>query len=147
MNKALAVALQAIEDKKAHDVLVLDISEVSSFTDYFVLCTGTSSRQVQAIADAVEENTTAMGNKRAHMEGYANAEWILIDFLDFVIHIFSPTARAFYSLERLWRDGKRIEPGSIVPASRPARSRAGARGASGKPPGARKTATKKPKAE
>ena len=146
MNKALAVALQAIEDKKAHDVIVLDISAVSSFTDYFVLCTGTSSRQVQAIADAVEEKTTAMGNKRAHTEGYANAEWVLLDFLDFVIHVFSPTARAFYSLERLWRDGRRIEPESIIQGARPARAKAGAKSASAKPPVSRKTAIKKPTA-
>jgi len=145
MNKALAVALQAIEDKKAHDVLVLDISEVSSFTDYFVLCTGTSSRQVQAIADAVEEKTTAMGNKRAHMEGYANAEWILMDFLDFVIHIFSSTARAFYDLERLWRDGKRIEPQSLIQTAKPVRSGSATKGSSGKPTRTRKTAVKKPK--
>jgi ribosome-associated protein len=145
MNKALAVALQAIEDKKAHDVMVLDISEVSSFTDYFVLCTGTSSRQVQAIADAVEEMTTATGNKRAHIEGYANAEWILIDFLDFVIHVFSPTARAFYSLERLWRDGKRIEPESIIQGSHPARSKARTKSTSAKPSISRKTASKKTK--
>ena len=145
MNKALAVALQAIDDKKAHDVLVLDISEVSSFTDYFVLCTGTSSRQVQAIADAIEEKTTAIGMKRTHIEGYAHAEWVLMDFMDFVVHIFSPTARAFYDLERLWRDGKRIEPESIIRAAKPSRSKAATKTAAGKPASSKKPAPKRPK--
>jgi len=145
MNKALAVALQAIEDKKAHDVLVLDISEVSSFTDYFVLCTGTSSRQVQAIADAVEETTTAIGMKRTHVEGYTHAEWVLMDFMDFVVHIFSPTARTFYDLERLWRDGKRIEPESIIRAAKSPRRKASTRTAAGRPASPKKPTPKKPK--
>src|SRR6266542_1859253 len=109
MNKTLAAVLRGIDEKKSHDVVVLDISEVSSFTDYFILCTGTSSRQTQAIADAVEERARETGAKPSHIEGYPHAEWILLDFVDFVVHIFSPTARAFYDLERLWRDGKRVD--------------------------------------
>jgi ribosome-associated protein len=148
MNKALAVALKAIDDKKAQDVVILDISEVSSFTDYFVICTGTSSRQVQAITDAIEENTTAIGQKRTHLEGYANAEWVLMDFMDFVVHIFSPTARAFYDLERLWRDGKRVDPESLMKEARPARARSSRKEASAKKAGTaspRKTASRKAK--
>lgn len=121
MNKTLAAVLHGIEDKKAHDVVVLDISEVSSFTDYFVLCSGTSSRQNQAIADAVEEQARGTGARPAHVEGYRNAEWILMDFIDFVVHIFSPTSRAFYDLERLWRDGKRMEPEALMKAARTVR--------------------------
>lgn len=149
MNKALAVALKAIDDKKALDVVVLDISEVSSFTDYFVLCTGSSSRQVQAITDAIEEQTTAIGRKRTHLEGYAHAEWVLLDFMDFVIHVFSPAARAYYDLERLWRDGKRVDPVSLLPVTRPSRARSAKTAAPARKPRAatpRQTKPRKPKA-
>ena len=125
MSDILSAVLQAVEDKKAHDVVVLDISEVSSFTDFFILCTGTSSRQNQAIADAVDEKARVAGTSPAHVEGYQNAEWILMDFIDFVVHVFSPTSRAFYDLERLWQDGKRIEPASLLARMKTVRQTSG----------------------
>ncbi len=109
MNEALRIAIAAVENKKGIDIVVLDISSVATFADYFVLCTGDSSRQIQAIADEVEEKLAANGLKPSHVEGYANAEWILLDYLDLVIHVFSKQARAYYDLERLWRDAKTLD--------------------------------------
>ena len=108
MNNTLRTVIDGIEDKKAKDVVVLDISRVSSFTDYFVLCTGNSTRHMQALADTVGERAKETGVSPTHVEGYQHAEWILMDFLDFVVHIFSPTSRTFYDLERLWCDGQRV---------------------------------------
>ena len=105
MKDALRIALEAIEGKKAVDVVVLDISGIASFSDYFIICSGTSSRQIQAVADEVEKRMRENGARPEHIEGYANAEWVLLDFLDFVVHVFSKSARSYYDLERLWRDG------------------------------------------
>lgn len=109
MNEALKIAVRAVENKKGIDVVVLDISSVATFADYFLLCSGDSSRQIQAIADEVEEKLATNGLRPSHVEGYANAEWILLDYLDLVIHIFSKQARAYYDLERLWRDAKTLD--------------------------------------
>jgi ribosome-associated protein len=109
MTDALKIAVNAADDKKAHDLVVLDISGIASFASYFLLCTGDSSRQMQAIADEVEKRLKAIGIRPSHVEGYRNSEWILMDYLDLVIHIFSKTARAYYDLERLWRDGKQMD--------------------------------------
>jgi ribosome-associated protein len=114
-NPALKTALEAIDDKKGLDVLVLDIAEIASFTSYFVLCTGESSRQIQAIADEVELRLREKhGTRPAHVEGYRNAEWVLMDYEELVVHVFSKKARAFYDLERLWRDGKRLDPKKLT---------------------------------
>ena len=94
-------ALAAL-DKKADDLVLLDLQGVASFTSYFLLCTGHSARQVQAISDSVEEQLARAGVRPAHLEGYENAEWVLLDYVDFVVHIFSDSARAYYDLERLW---------------------------------------------
>jgi ribosome-associated protein len=96
-------------DKKAVDLVVLDLRKASAFTDFFVICTGTNVRQVQAIADAVEEALRSKGLKPALTEGYERGHWILIDYFDFIVHVFAPTTRDFYALERLWGDAKRIE--------------------------------------
>jgi ribosome-associated protein len=124
MNKALITALKAMDDKKAVDLAVMDIASVAAFADYFLLCSGDSSRQMQAIADAVEAAMAAQGYRPAHIEGYANAEWILLDYLDLVVHIFSKKARAYYDLERLWRDAKSLDVAGIleqaVPGAEPA---------------------------
>ena len=109
MNEALIVALKAVEDKKALDVTVLDISEIASFADWFLICTGDSSRQIQAIADEVELKLKAGGFKTNHIEGYRNAEWVLLDYNELVVHVFSKTARAYYDLERLWRDARKVD--------------------------------------
>ncbi len=106
--KQLQRAAAAALDKKAAEVVLLDLDGVASFTGYFLLCTGQSSRQVKAIADAVEEKLGRAGLVPAHVEGYEQAEWVLLDYLDFVVHIFSPRARNFYDLERLWRRATRL---------------------------------------
>jgi ribosome-associated protein len=109
MNEALKIAFDAVDDKKGMDVVALDISAVATFTDCFLLCSGDSTRQIQAIADEVERKMAAGGFRPAHIEGYANAEWVLMDYLDLVVHIFSKKARAYYDLERLWRDAKILD--------------------------------------
>jgi ribosome-associated protein len=109
MNEALKIAIKAVDDKKGIDIVALDISSVATFADYFLLCSGDSSRQIQAIADEVEQRLAASGHRPAHVEGYSNAEWILLDYLDLVVHVFSKQARAYYDLERLWRDAKTLD--------------------------------------
>lgn len=105
----IRTAIEAARDKKAVEVTVLDLRKADAFTDYFVICTGASSRQVHAIADAVEQSLKADGARPSHVEGYGRAEWILLDYFDFIVHVFSPSARQFYSLERLWGNATRIE--------------------------------------
>lgn len=102
-------AVRAALDKKAHDVVVLDLRHTPAFTDFFVLCSGLSQRQVKAIADAVEETLRAAKVRPAHIEGYDRAEWVLMDFFSFIVHVFTPQTRAFYGLERLWGDAERID--------------------------------------
>ena len=109
MNEALKIAVIAADDKKAHDLVVLDISKIASFANHFLLCSGDSSRQMQAIADEIERRLKAAGIRPSHVEGYQNSEWILMDYMDLVVHIFSRNARVFYDLERLWRDAKKMD--------------------------------------
>jgi ribosome-associated protein len=105
VSKAVGAALA----KKAADVVILDLRNTSAFTDFFVLCSGTSQRQVKAIADAVEEALRAAKVRPAHVEGYDRADWILMDFFTFIVHVFTPQTRTFYALERLWGDAEKIE--------------------------------------
>ena len=105
----VAKAVRAALDKKAMDVVVLDLRQTPAFTDFFVLCSGQNQRQVKAIADAVEETLRAAKVRPAHVEGYDRAEWVLMDFFTFIVHVFTPQTREFYSLERLWGDAERIE--------------------------------------
>ena len=105
----VARAVRAALDKKASDVVVLDLRSTPAFTDHFVLCSGQNPRQVKAIADAIEDAMRAATVKPSHIEGYDRAEWILMDFFTFIVHVFSPQTREFYSLERLWGDAERIE--------------------------------------
>ena len=114
MNEALRIAVNAADDKKAGDLVILDISKITSFANYFLLCTGDSSRQMQAIADEVEKQLKASGIRPSHVEGYQNSEWILLDCMDLVIHIFSRNARAFYDLERLWRDAIKMDASLLI---------------------------------
>jgi ribosome-associated protein len=102
-------AVRAALDKKAVDVVVLDLRNTPAFTDFFVLCSGLNQRQVKAIADGVEEALRAVKVRPAHVEGYDRAEWVLMDFFTFIVHVFTPQTREFYSLERLWGDAERIE--------------------------------------
>jgi ribosome-associated protein len=96
-------------DKKAQDVVVLDLRSTPAFTDFFVLCSGLNQRQVRAIADAVEEMLRAAKVRPAHVEGYDRGDWVLMDYFTFIVHVFTPQTRAFYGLERLWGDAERIE--------------------------------------
>jgi len=108
MTPQLQEALHAAQDRKAQDLSVLDLERTCSFTSYFLICTGTSVRHAQAICDAIAENLKKKGLTPAHIEGYAQAEWILMDYLNFVVHIFLERARQFYDLERLWKNAPRI---------------------------------------
>ena len=97
-------AVSAADDRKAVDLKVLHLEKVSDFTDYFMICSGTSERQVQAIADAVQERLREEGVRPLHVEGFNRAQWVLLDYGDFVVHVFQEEPRRFYSLERLWGD-------------------------------------------
>jgi len=112
----LQTAIRAAQDRKALELKVLNLKGISAFTDYFVLCSGTSSRHTQAIADAVQEQVKQTGATPAHLEGYRQAEWILLDYLDFVVHIFSEEARQFYDLERLWRKAETVSVNETEPS-------------------------------
>jgi ribosome-associated protein len=103
------VAVAAAESKKAVDLTVLDLREITSFTEYFVVCSGTNQRQNQAISDEIHAKMKEQGSLPLGMEGYDHAEWILMDYGDFIVHIFSPQAREYYDLERLWRSAKRVD--------------------------------------
>jgi ribosome-associated protein len=102
-------AVRAAEDKQATDLVVLDLRKAAGFTDFFVICSGGNSRQIRAIADGVMEALAAEGTKPAHVEGYDRSEWVLLDYFDFIVHVFGPDMRLFYSLERLWGNAERIE--------------------------------------
>jgi len=108
-DKRIELAIRAASDKKATNIVILDLREIASFTDYFILCTGRATRQVQAIADEIQDQLRNEKCRTSHIEGYQKAEWILMDYGDFVVHIFGQEAREFYNLERLWRDAKRTE--------------------------------------
>lgn len=105
----ISSAIAAVRDKKATSVTVLDLRKTAAFTDYFLICSGANPRQVHAIADGVEEALKAKKIRPTHVEGYQRAEWILLDYFDFVVHVFSTNARQFYGLERLWGEATRIE--------------------------------------
>jgi ribosome-associated protein len=103
-------AIRAADDKQAEDLIVLDLRKAGGFTDYFVICSGANTRQVRAIADGVLDALAADGVKPAHVEGYDRSEWILIDYFDFIVHVFGRETRIFYGLERLWGNAERVEP-------------------------------------
>jgi ribosome-associated protein len=102
-------AVRAAEEKQARNVRLLDLREDTSFADYFVILSGANSRQIQAIADEIHQRLKKLGEMPASMEGYDNAEWVLMDYGDYLVHIFSDKARLYYDLERLWRDAKTVE--------------------------------------
>ena len=110
----LTEAIEAALDKKAQDLTWLDLSGICSFTDHFLVCTGTSNRHNQTISDSIAERLKKDGAKPLHIEGYAEGEWILMDYVDFVVHIFSARAREFYELERLWRAGRKRDVHELI---------------------------------
>ncbi len=109
LPQEILAAFRAAESKKALDVKVLNIAEISSFADYFLLCSGTNPRQNHAISDEIGEQLAKLGYKPVSTEGYESANWILMDYGDFLVHIFSEEARGFYDLERLWGMAPKIE--------------------------------------
>jgi len=108
MPKAINAGIAAAFDKKAGDVVIMDLRKASSFTDFFVLCTGQNMRQVKAIAESIEAELKKEGLRPSLVEGYNKAEWVLLDYFDFIFHIFTPSTREFYGLERLWGSAERI---------------------------------------
>jgi ribosome-associated protein len=111
----VAQAVKAIEGKKGEDVVILEMDKSSgAFTDYFVVCSGTNPRQIQAIADDVQKNLAAVSQRPNSVEGYTQAEWVLLDYVDFVLHIFSERARKFYDLERLWKSARKLSPADLA---------------------------------
>jgi ribosome-associated protein len=108
--KAAMTAYDALEEKKALDVKIIGINEISTLADYFVIGSGTNPSQMQALVDSVEEKLAKAGFTAGHVEGFQRAGWILLDYGDVVIHIFDQESRSFYNLERIWKDGKEIQP-------------------------------------
>ena len=141
LRAQVALAVRACQGKKADDISILRLDEqASGFTDYFVVCSGANPRQVQAIADEVDEKLSATGVEPLHREGYTHADWILLDYVDFVVHIFSESARKFYDLERLWKTAKRLQLADLEkPVRKPAAKKPAA---SAKRAKAAKSATK-----
>lgn len=101
-------AVHAAREKKADDLVVLDLRAAAGFTDFFVICSGRNSRHMKAIADAIYDHLAGIHGKPAHIEGYDRSEWVLLDYFDFIVHIFSPELRSFYALERLWGSAERV---------------------------------------
>jgi len=119
VRRQVSDAITACQDKKAEQITILELEKGSgAFTDYFVVCSGTNPRQVQAIADEVELRLEKGGMRATHIEGYKQAEWVLLDYVDFVVHVFSEKARQYYDLERLWKSAKRMEPAELKSAPR-----------------------------
>jgi ribosome-associated protein len=108
LPEAINLVAAAVEDLKATDLLVLDLREVASFTDYLVICTGGSDRHVQAIVDAIRTKLRESGVTPLHTEGYEKATWVLVDFVDFLVNVFTEEARDFYQLDRVWRDAPAV---------------------------------------
>ncbi|MBI2833374.1 MAG: ribosome silencing factor [Acidobacteria bacterium] len=115
MPAEIRAAVRAAQDKKASDVTILDLRKSAGFTDYFLLCSAQNPRQIKAIVDAIEERLRKLHVRPAHVEGYERSEWVLLDFFDFVVHVFTSEMRAFYGLERLWGSAERVD----VPDARP----------------------------
>ena len=107
------LAILALEDKKAEDIRVIDISEVSVIADYFIIASGSNRSQIQALSDAVDEKLGRAGYHLKQIEGYDSASWVLLDFGDIIVHIFDKENRLFYDLERIWRDGKIMDPEAL----------------------------------
>jgi len=136
IRQQVALAVKAIEEKKGEDVVILEMDRNSgAFTDYFVLCSGANPRQIQAIADDVQKQLSEAGQRPNSVEGYSQAEWVLLDYVDFVLHVFSERARKFYDLERLWKSARKLSVADLSkkPAARkektktaPARKKAAA---------------------
>lgn len=110
LDETVKLALSCASEKKAFDMVALDLREIASFTEFFIICSGANQRQVQAISDEINEQLKKqLKSKAIRIEGYNAAEWILLDYGDFVVHIFEKEARDFYDLQRLWRDARKVQ--------------------------------------
>ena len=131
VKRQVEMAIAACEEKKADELKILELDKASGgFTDYFVICSGGNPKQIQAISDEVEQRLGKAGLRPTHVEGYRQAEWVLLDYVDFVVHVFSQKARHFYNLERLWKSAKHLALSELRP---PARKRARAKASTRKP--------------
>jgi len=140
IRSQVASAVRACEDKKGEEISILEMDKSSSaFTDYFIICTGKNPRQNQAIADEVELRLKREGTRANQVEGYQQADWILIDYFDFVVHVFSEASRKFYDLERLWKSARKITLADLKkpPARAKAPAKRAASGSRGKAASAR----------
>jgi ribosome-associated protein len=117
LRPELISAVEAAQNKKAEAITLLDLRGLGAFTDYFLLCTGYSTPQVEAISDAIQETLKARGLRPQHREGRSGAEWLLLDYGGFIVHIFTERLRHFYDLERLWRMARRIDFDENAPGS------------------------------
>lgn len=119
LKRQVSEAITACQEKQAEEITILQMEQGSgAFTDYFVVCSGTNPRQIQAISDEVEERLEKAGQRPTHIEGYKQAEWVLLDYVDFVVHVFSEKARKFYDLERLWKSAKRLGASELAKTKR-----------------------------
>ncbi len=110
LDPEVQLAIKCISEKKGVDIVALDLREIATFTEFFIIAGGTNQRQVQAIADEINEQLKKqIGTRAVRIEGYNSAEWVLLDYGDFIVHLFNGEARAFYDLARLWRDARRVE--------------------------------------
>ena len=138
-RQQVAEAVRAVENKKGEDLAILEMDRTTGpFTDYFIVCTGTNPRQIQAISDEVERGLRTMGARPANIEGYNQAEWVLLDYVDFVVHIFSERSRKFYDLERLWKSATRLTAADLL--KKPAAMKAAKRTVTGRSAKAKSTA-------
>lgn len=109
-NKALSLEVfKALDDRKANNIQVLDVKDLTSITDYFILATGTSTKHASSLAESVEESLSALGYEPTHKEGFNTGEWIVLDYLDVIVHVFTEETRAFYKLEKMWKDAEVIQ--------------------------------------
>jgi ribosome-associated protein len=138
-RQQVAEAVRAVENKKGEDLAILEMDRTTGpFTDYFIVCTGTNPRQIQAISDEVERGLRTMDARPASIEGYNQAEWVLLDYVDFVVHIFSERSRKFYDLERLWKSATRLTAADLL--KKPAAMKAPKRTVTGRSAKAKSTA-------
>jgi len=115
LKKQVSEAIRACQEKKAEELTILELEQRSgAFTDYFVICSGTNPRQIQAISDEVELRLKRAGTYQNNIEGHKQAEWVLLDYVDFVVHVFSEAARKYYDLERLWKSARKLEPADLI---------------------------------
>ncbi|MDO4477700.1 MAG: ribosome silencing factor [Lachnospiraceae bacterium] len=114
--KLVEIIFRALDEKKASDIKILDIEKVTPIADYFVIASGSNENQVQAMMDNVDEKMSRSGYEMNHLEGFHRGGWVLLDYGNVVVHIFDEESRAFYDLDRIWKDGEEVDPAQFAPA-------------------------------